>query len=1003
MQYKSAKSISNSSDERFLAKYLNFARLLEREPGQLIQAVHSKIRHKIFLIFAKMKKSKKLCFDAKLLAILSVFMTVIVKSGSELDVEQRSMLFGKDVKPSKIVLKNNIGYHFKKIVREVSQELFISRKINVAPILEGLRSLKNAHTDLETYCADIPNRFLQAEAFKLSMDVLNDQSLGQFIDVGQGIIATFHEAKAKCEAFGLQLPEIYTEKESLDLVRFLRSRNITACFAGIEGNLIDKMQYFIATGYPIWYSWHKVENYESDNKLKVLLDDTHARFVYTKTGKLRPIFENGALPLGYLGKHNYWESYNVLEQAKAAVICSPKWDGTSYGKVFEDKLAPGVQVTSKAKRATARIDIGPLKYQRKRTDPESLRGIISACKSLSAYMNETYLDYEQKFTDLLSQVDISVHEKEINGRNKRSLFVSKFFFKTGARLVWDLFGFLQNVRVTNRLKKVEKNIAINREDINQNSQSIQEMSVALANNSITIGQLQITSNEMRDRIRSVEERVKGLESALFSTGTKLEIQISLFLIQNLANRIDKSLGNGYELLQDIVHSSLKGHTSPLVLPSDQIEEVQSQIRHMSPVNIDTAFSRMNSIVISHPMDNSYLLVVVNAAAISHPTLELVHLIPVPYYKDNQAFSPVLDYKMAALDQLSSSFTILDPSEEEGCLNGRCYISGMAQPVNGPSCGIPQYFDRNINNCEFETVASNGIFLQAVIPDGIIFSFREKVSTQTFCKDGSLISEIRKLSNAGVMQLPTGCLLSVTDDQGRNVRLKGQPKYVSLDGSDINLGSEMLLQVAMTNVDKNVTVRKSLLEQVIDEHLLTVSSAVKSTRGDLLEYENKFWIVTGSLFGIIICLIIILAFLYWKSNTFRLKVKSIRDRMSELGDQVLDLEKHSEERDEPPPVPIRPEKHSYLKLPEIDRTCERIYSNTPRVHARPKPIRLMYPDLDQYDYRTETSEGLCDHDRHQNDGRTSAWTVDGESRVKWSEEKGKWVYLREDGFEVPVDD
>ena len=85
-----------------------------------------------------MKKSKKLCFDAKLLTILSVFMTVIVKSGSELDVEQRSMLFGKDVKPSKIVLKNNIGYHFNKIVREVSQELFISRKINVAPILEGL-------------------------------------------------------------------------------------------------------------------------------------------------------------------------------------------------------------------------------------------------------------------------------------------------------------------------------------------------------------------------------------------------------------------------------------------------------------------------------------------------------------------------------------------------------------------------------------------------------------------------------------------------------------------------------------------------------------------------------------------------------------------------------------------------------------------------------------------------------------------------------------------------
>ena len=86
------------------------------------------------------------------------------------------------------------------------------------------------------------------------------------------------------------------------------------------------------------------------------------------------------------------------------------------------------------------------------------------------------------------------------------------------------------------------------------------------------------------------------------------------------------------------------------------------------------------------------------------------------------------------------------------------------------------------------------------------------------------------------------------------------KYVSLDGNDINLGSDMLLQIAVSNNDKNVTVRKSLFEQVKGEHLITVSNAMKSTRGDLLEYENKFWIVTGSLFGIIVCLIIIKDFL-----------------------------------------------------------------------------------------------------------------------------------------------
>ena len=92
------------------------------------------------------------------------------------------------------------------------------------------------------------------------------------------------------------------------------------------------------------------------------------------------------------------------------------------------------------------------------------------------------------------------------------------------------------------------------------------------------------------------------------------------------------------------------------------------------------------------------------------------------------------------------------------------------------------------------------------------------------------------------------------------------KYVSLDGNDINLGSDMLLQIAVSNNDKNVTVRKSLFEQVIGEHLITVSNAMKSTRGYLLDYENKFWIVTGSLFGIIVCLIIIKDFLSFGSSS-----------------------------------------------------------------------------------------------------------------------------------------
>ena len=51
-------------------------------------------------------------------------------------------------KIDKLVLKNQIGYHFKKVVKEVSQELFISRKIDASSLFLGTEVLGQAYTDL---------------------------------------------------------------------------------------------------------------------------------------------------------------------------------------------------------------------------------------------------------------------------------------------------------------------------------------------------------------------------------------------------------------------------------------------------------------------------------------------------------------------------------------------------------------------------------------------------------------------------------------------------------------------------------------------------------------------------------------------------------------------------------------------------------------------------------------------------------------------------------------
>jgi hypothetical protein len=68
-------------------------------------------------------------------------------------------LFHKGQKVEKLIIKNQIGYHFKKVVREVSQELFISRKIDVSAMFLGTQVLLQAEQKLMQYCIMISDTY----------------------------------------------------------------------------------------------------------------------------------------------------------------------------------------------------------------------------------------------------------------------------------------------------------------------------------------------------------------------------------------------------------------------------------------------------------------------------------------------------------------------------------------------------------------------------------------------------------------------------------------------------------------------------------------------------------------------------------------------------------------------------------------------------------------------------------------------------------------------------
>ena len=105
---------------------------------------------------------------------------------------------------------------------------------------------------------------------------------------------------------------------------------------------------------------------------------------------------------------------------------------------------------------------------------------------------------------------------------------------------------------------------------------------------------------------------------------------------------------------------------------------------------------MQSCNVVDPVDNKKLLFIINVAAASHENLELVELVPVPFFTNDRANFPVLQSEFIALNQLSMVYRELSPIEAEACMTGQCYITSMAKFVGSLGCGNAQYYAKYVN-------------------------------------------------------------------------------------------------------------------------------------------------------------------------------------------------------------------------------------------------------------------------------------------------------------------
>ncbi len=862
-----------------------------------------------------------------------------------------------DLSSDRIVLKNSIAYHFIKHVRSIETEVFITRRISISPLVEGIRKLSETKLKLNQFCNEIDGYFISGLRSPRSKNSPIKVGMGDdfiyFPELGD---VTFEEAKRRCHNIGMQLPELYGESDRTALVRLLNFYGVSYTFAGIAYDVEVALQRFLETGLPWWQGIHNTSIGEGNkvNNIEEMSDDTHIRFVYTNKGHLQTIFEIlSPMSERKVYDPHYRQRNKEFVLVSAPLICQSKTTAMYPNKTFRTGNRPSV-FTYKFKRADniygakRRRDVSPtqtnpeyaisqsllpdsringpkgkslvkrasfnsegdLKARRLVTEDPKVKLSQEICLSIASHIGEIEVRSRNRLVKLLNLIDISINlnttinkirvtresdnlSKVTMPREKRSPF-GLFLLKNGIRSVWSLFGFIEKVRTNRRLNRLEKDVARLQAQSEKTNSMVDHLALMVSNHSIMIGQLQVTTEELSKQVAILTTKIDSLGNQLDLVTSVLQVEQAMNLLQSIVDRTRDAMSHGFDVLEQIVDKALMSETSAHLLPVDEIRRIQVDISIFSNSILDPEYKRMKSVIVTDPENPELLLAIINMASLSRRNYELVQLTPVPLYKNKEAIVPVLSHQSAVLDQQEGTFIVLDQQELNSCLkNEHCTSSGPEQRTNTIACGIPQFFDWNKNKCDFEPVLSNGIFLKRLGADGIVFSLKRPVTAQLFCLN--VPGHTKALSGSGVLQLPPGCSLSITTAEGDITKIKSLPISQVMQARDLDLIVTGPSHIFHTRGLDDPLNTSNSFSRIIDEHLMGLGKQLDDTNDDVQHHKNIV-LALGVILGVTLLIIIIMgALLYRYSSRFRTKVKVVKKELQGVGDKMMAIEREAAAR------------------------------------------------------------------------------------------------------------
>ena len=806
-----------------------------------------------------------------------------------------------------LIVKGQIGYHFRKTVNEIVQDFFLARTVSLEPVTDLVDVLVDAGTNLGEYCK--PDKTYMAMGPEVihkgvSHFPLYDPRKPSFMaikDIGE---VSVEEAKKICSSLGMRLPEVYTEVEKAELVEYLKNEGIESCFTGLEMDFISGFWRFSSTGLPIWKGLHsRVYSTRKPNEsypVEQFIEQMNVDFIYADDGELhfyrmkneRPVFHG----LSEVGK--FFTKGGAVFQLKAKVVCAQRVQSIVYGPLYRHQVRDN-RLTSRRSfqyypgpqgKRNATYSDDTREYEGEVLDLSKVFAIengevessnMTAVRTWDEHMlarcrsSKEQLDFHShqamtRLTALLSLVSGpsgNYNTQQMSRRGKAFSTIAKILARAGYeanRSLQDLFdripedtGSSNRTRVTTEAPEDEREAG---GSLEANPNQSMTMAKALKEYAVLVEPFALIPTEDSAAVYRLRTAQKSLIDG--TTRSRLQIESLIDLILSSAEAVARTMDRAICKLTAIVEESIKGKTDVCLLDAEFSKKVKAElaVRGVIAELNRNIFEKMSSVTID-PDNDEGLVVLMSGTAINPENLELIQLIPVPAYARDRAYSPKLDYEYAVLNQKAGTYRSISAVEAERCVKDDCRLAGIERAISSIGCGLPQLFGMSPLACEYSNSHTDGIYFMPVPPEGVIYSLREDARGQLICQNNRHIGKPVTLSGMGIMHILPGCTMVFTDPAHLLLKVKGSPTFHLTDAAGIEAAEASI---------KKLSSHDSFWRNVSTTELERATISIAGLQNSMKFGLRQIFLTNVKLWSITLMMIFMLGFLLINVQLLRSK-------------------------------------------------------------------------------------------------------------------------------------